>query len=218
MSITPPSTGVTVARLTTSARSSAVRFAAALFATAGVLFIVYPASRPYSSEVGLAGAAAFGSGRWVLAHVAGMVAFGCLAAGCCLLAGSRMAKVGTALSVGLILPYYGTEAFGLHAIGGIAMRYGASNLAETSDAMRYDPVALSMFGAGWVVLAVAGAALARLLWTRGIQAGALLVGAGLALYLPQFFGPPWIRILHGVALAVGLTIVAIRLVTISTDE
>lgn len=190
---------------------SASRLGPVLFATAAVLFVVYPALRPYSSEVGMDGAAAFGTDRWVLAHVAGMAAFGCLAAGCYLLfAGSRLASVSTTLGVGLILPYYGAEAFGLHAIGDAAAQYGSANLAATADAVRYNPVALAMFTAGWIALAVAGVALMRTLWARRMRTGGVLVGAGLVLYLPQFFGPPWLRILHGATLAVGLVIVAIQ--------
>ena len=83
----------------------------------------------------------FGSGRWVLAHVSAMVAFGCL---------------------------YGAEAFGLHAIGRAAVEQGASHLTAVVDAVRYNPVALTMFGAGLIVLAVTSAALARVLWTSGV--------------------------------------------------
>lgn len=178
---------------------------------AGVLFVVYPVLRPYSPEAGFAGARAFGSDRWVLAHLCGMVAFGCLAAATCSLTAQRLPRVSALLGVGLILPYYGAEAFGLHALGRAALDRSEASLTGVSDTVRNNPVALTMFGAGWIVLAIAGVALARLLWMRDARTGAVLVGAGMVLYLPQFFGPSWLRIVHGVLLGVGLVIVAVQL-------
>jgi len=82
-------------------------------------------------------------------------------------------------------------------------------LTAVVDAVRYNPVALTMFGAGLIVLAVTGAALARVLWTSGIRIGAVL-GFGV-LYLPQSFRPPWVRIAHGLILGVGLVLVAFQM-------
>jgi hypothetical protein len=190
---------------------SGAPLAAALFALAGVLFVLYPVLRPYSSEAGLAGARAFGSDRWVLAHLCGMVAFGCLAAAICSLTAQRLPRVSALLGVGLILPYYGAETFGLHALGRAALDRGEGSLTSVADTVRDNPLALTMFGAGWIVLALAGVAVTRALWLRDVRTGAALVGAGMVLYLPQFFGPPWLRIAHGVVLGVGLVIVAVRL-------
>lgn len=47
----------------------------AAFALSGLLFLLYPAVRPFSSEVGLDGARAFGSASWVVAHSLGIGAF-----------------------------------------------------------------------------------------------------------------------------------------------
>lgn len=212
MSSMQSASGVATERLHPAARGGTQPRSAVLCAMAGALFVIYPALRPYTSETGLDGAMAFGSDRWVLAHLGGMLAFGCLAAGSWVLTGRTMARVGMVLGVGLILPYYGAETFGLHAIGRAAMQHGAGNLAAVTEAVRYNPVAISMFGAGWILLAVAGVAVARVLWTRGIQAGAVLIGGGMVLYLPQFFGPPWLRIAHGVVLGIGLAIASIRLI------
>lgn len=184
--------------------------ATTLLAVAAVLFILYPALRPYSSESGLEGATAFGSTRWVLAHVCGMVAFGSLAAAADLLTSARLVRVGLLLGVGLILPYYGAEAFGLHAIGQAALTHGTDDMAGVVDAVRNNPAALTMFGAGLIVLAIAGAALARVLWSASSRVGAALVGSGLVLYLPQFFGPPWVRVAHGALLGVGLLAIAVH--------
>jgi hypothetical protein len=179
----------------------------ALLVVSAVLFVAYPALRPYSSESGVAGARAFGSNRWVLAHTCGMIAFAALAAATLGLAvGSRTQRT-MLLGVALILPYYGAEAFGLHAIGQAALHRGEPSLTSLADAVRNNPVALTLFGAGWIVLAIAGVELARTRWTStGIAA--FLAGAGLVLYLPQFFGPPWVRIAHGVVLAAGLLLLA----------
>ncbi len=185
--------------------------AAAFFVLAGVLFVLYPALRPYSSEAGLAGAGAFGSNRWVLAHPCGMAAVGCFAAATCTLTVPRLPRTTAVLGVGLILPYYGAEAFGLHALGRAALARGDAGLTGVADLVRNNPLALTMFGAGWIVLAVAGVTVARALWLRGTHTGAALLGAGMVLYLPQFFGPPWLRITHGVLLGAGLVIVAVAL-------
>jgi hypothetical protein len=52
----------------------AAAFAAA-FALAGVVFVLYPAIRPFSSEVGMDGARAFASSSWIVAHSLGILGF-----------------------------------------------------------------------------------------------------------------------------------------------
>ena len=178
------------------------------FLAAGALFVAYPALRPYSSEVGLAGAQAFGSGRWVLAHTLAMLAFGCLAAGVYGFTQDRMARSTAVLSAALVLPYYGAETFGLHALGVAALRADDGTLTGISDLVRNNPVALTMFGMGLITLAACGIRLARLGWSQA-KLGSALAGIGLATYLPQFFGPPWVRIAHGILLAVGLVLLAL---------
>ena len=42
---------------------------------AGVLFVAYPALRPFSSETGLEGAQAFASTNWIIAHSLAMAGF-----------------------------------------------------------------------------------------------------------------------------------------------
>ena len=104
-----------------------VRLGALALAGAGVLFVFYPAIRPYSDETSLEGAAAFASNAWIVAHVLAMLAFVLVALG--LLALYRtlqdtpaeglafLTLITTWIGVGLTLPYYGAEAFGLHAVG-----------------------------------------------------------------------------------------------------
>src|SRR5207253_11363369 len=55
--------------------ASRVRLGAASFAIAGVLFLLYPAIRPFSDETSLQGAAAFASTAWIVAHVLAMLGF-----------------------------------------------------------------------------------------------------------------------------------------------
>jgi hypothetical protein len=175
---------------------------------AGTLFLAYPAVRPYSSEAGLAGAQAFGSGRWVLAHTLAMLAFGCLAAGVFAFTQDRMARSTVLVGVGLVLPYYGAETFGLHALGVAAVQGNDGSLTRISDLVRNNPAALVMFGLGLTALAVCGIRLAKLGWAHA-KLGSTLAAIGLVTYLPQFFGPPWIRIAHGMLLAVGLILLAL---------
>src|SRR5438309_1011686 len=135
--------------------ASRVRLGAASFAIAGVLFLLYPAIRPFSDETSLQGAAAFASTAWILAHMLAMVGFTLVMLG---LLGLYLAFRATAvegiafwalavglLSIGLLLPFYGGEAFGLHAIGEEALRQrslalvglageGAGQAAEGSGA------------------------------------------------------------------------------------
>jgi hypothetical protein len=44
-------------------------------AVAGVCFLLYPAIRPFADEDSLAGAEAFASGAWVIAHLLAVLAF-----------------------------------------------------------------------------------------------------------------------------------------------
>src|ERR687888_2550986 len=103
------------------------RFGALALAVAGVLFILYPAVRPWQDEATVAGAIkAMSSGAWVAAHLFAMVGFILVALGLLGLwnalrrtRAERLALgavVTTWIGVGLTLPYYGAEDFGLNAI------------------------------------------------------------------------------------------------------
>src|SRR5690349_18245377 len=101
-----------------------IRMTSACFAVAGLLFVLYPAIRPFSDESSLQGAAAFGSTAWIVAHSLAIVAFVLLVLGLFGMyllfqrtAVERMALVALLSSwigVGLTLPFYGAEVFGLH--------------------------------------------------------------------------------------------------------
>ncbi|CAM3644039.1 hypothetical protein OCAE111667_19950 [Occultella aeris] len=218
---TPSRTGIASGAWIASSAGTATRtsraptFSRAALAVAGVLFVLYPAVRPWTDETTLAGAAAFASQQWVAAHTMGMFAFMLVAAALLVrafatgraLITATLAAVGTAL----VLPYYGAETFGLHAIGLRAVADRDESLLELADTVRYGPVPMTMFGLGLLALAAAGILLARDAWRAGglTRAGGLLTGLMLALYLPQFFGTPAMRIGHGALLAIGCILLAI---------
>ena len=52
-----------------------VRLTSACFTVAGLLFVLYPAIRPFSDEKSLQGTAAFGSTAWIVAHSLAIIAF-----------------------------------------------------------------------------------------------------------------------------------------------
>jgi hypothetical protein len=109
-----------------------VRLGAIALAVAGLLFVLYPALRPFSDEASLEGAAAFAPPAWPVTQVWAMIGFSLLPIGLLGLshtlrgtAHERLAYGAVLLGiggVGLILPFYGAEAFGLHAIGQAALR------------------------------------------------------------------------------------------------
>lgn len=179
----------------------------------GLAFGLYPALRPYADETTLAGLAAMASTGWVVAHLLGMAGFVGLAIAVRTSAGSLVPTGGTARWVGwmtalgaaLVLPYYGAETFGLHAIGSYATAHADLGQLATVDAVRNGPAALATFGAGLILLAVAGVVLvfATRRADRLTRGAAIAVGAALLLYLPQFFGPSELRVAHGLLLGLG---------------
>ncbi|MGW6932434.1 hypothetical protein ACWGE0_20440 [Lentzea sp. NPDC054927] len=161
-------------------------------AAAGLLFLLYPAFRPWEDETTAAGAAAaMGSTAWVASHLFAMIGF--ILVPIALLEIHRTAAITFWVGAGLTLPYYGAEDFGLHEIA------GQPNILELAEAVRYNPVAVTTFAVGLVTMGVAAVMVALKLRTTA----AILFAAGFALFLPQFFTPPAARIAHGVLLAVG---------------
>jgi hypothetical protein len=191
-----------------------VRLGALALAVAGVLFVLYPALRPYSDETSLQGAAAFASNAWIVAHVLAMLGFVLVALG--LLALYRtlrdtpaeglafLALVTIWIGVGLTLPYYGAEAFGLHVLGQEALRQQSAALVGLANDVRYGP-AISMFGPGLLLVGLGAILAAAAVWRSGAlpKWSGVLFGLAFALYIPQFFGSPLIRMAHGLLVAVG---------------
>ncbi|HEY9290609.1 MAG TPA: hypothetical protein VIP98_04940, partial [Microlunatus sp.] len=116
----------------------------------------------------------------------------------------------------LVLPYYGAEAFGLHALGQVALADQDAAMVAAADGFRYHPVAMTVFAAGLLALAACGVRMILLVRRPGSalhRVGLVLAGLGLIAYLPQFFTPIEVRIGHGLLLGVGLLILAISAIT-----
>ena len=163
---------------------------------AGVLFVVYPALRPWGDSTPEGMAAAFGSPFWLVAHMAAMAAFVLVG-----VAGlpSRAAQAAWVAGTALVLPYYGAEAFALHALA------GTPDLPAFAEQIRMGATQVTVFGVGLGLLAVAG-----VLTVVAVGRVGLVFAAGAVLYLPQFFADPPVRIAHGVLLAIGCLVLATR--------
>ena len=177
-----------------------------LLAAAGVSFLLYPTLRGFGPETGAAGADHFGSQTWVAAHVLAMVGFVALALAARTVAGDargRRTELISWLAAASLLPYYGAESFGLHALGSWVRESGTVGALAVADDFRYAPVAMTTFAIGWVLLGWVGAR-----WIRdaaGVSGWfAVPAGIGLLTFLPQFFTPGPVRIAHGALLAVAL--------------
>lgn len=182
------------------------RLGAAALAAAGVLFLLYPAVRPWTDESTLDGArTAMSSTAWVAAHLFAMLGFilvplGLLAVHAAVRRPAALAAaVITWIGAGLTLPYYGAEDFGLHAIS------GSPDLLTLVDKVRYGPVQMTTFALGLALLGVGAILAAVAVWRSrvlGRYAG-VLFAAGFALFIPQFFMPAPVRVAHGVLVAAG---------------
>ncbi|MEV0971826.1 hypothetical protein [Microtetraspora glauca] len=203
----------------TTPSSSRARLGAGSLAAAGVLFLLYPLVRPYSDETTLAGAQAMASSAWVAAHLFAVVGFVLLTLG--LLALHRVldrpltlpAVVVTWIGVGLTLPYYGAEVFGLNVIARRALQEQDASLLALADEFRFGPAAVTMFGGGLLLLGVGVVLAAVAIWRSGVLArwSGVPLAAGFILFLPQFFGSPAIRIAHGGLIAIGGLWVAVEM-------
>lgn len=169
------------------------RLGALALAAAGVLFLLYPAVRPWYDESTVDGATrSMGSSAWVASHLFAMLGF-VLVSLALLSLRSRTPAAVFWTGAGLTLPYYGAEDFALHAVAG-----QQADLLAIAEDFRYGPVAVTMFAAGLLAMAV-GAVLAA----RTTGTGGWLFAAGFVLFLPQFFTPAPVRIAHGVLLLAG---------------
>lgn len=192
-------------------------------ATSGLLMAVYLLLRPYgdsASSVSPEAAEAFASTWWVVAHLAGALSLVQLArVGLRIddLLATRMTMVarwsGLAGAV-LVLPYFGAETFGLHAIG----RAGLADPAALAlvEEVRGNPAALTTFGLGLLLLAVGGLTTA-LAWQGAVRSGrwsapswaAWPLGVGAALVLPQFYLAPAERVGFGIAYAAAAAVLVV---------
>ncbi|WP_375003725.1 hypothetical protein [Aeromicrobium sp. CTD01-1L150] len=188
--------------------------ALALVVAASAL-LLYPILRGYAVEDGTDAAQLYARSAWLWSHVLAMGGFALVAWGLSAVDvwAHRLAVVGVAL----LLPYYGAEAFGLHAMGRRVLETGTPEVLQeqvgAADLFRFEPVAVTTFGLGWLALAVVGVRLLLMLRPAGRweRTGLVLTAAALLTYLPQFFLPPAGRIAHAVVAAVGLGLLAIML-------
>jgi hypothetical protein len=190
------------------------RLGALALAIAGICFLLYPALRPFSDEVTLAGARAFASGAWFAAHLLAMFGFILTALGLLALRDALRptraepvaywALMTFWVGAGLVLPYYGAEDFALRAIGALALHQHNAALLSLANDTRYGP-GIFLFVSGLLLLA-AGAILAAVaVWRSGTLArwSGLPLALGFALFLPQFFGTQPLRVAHGALVAAG---------------
>ncbi len=196
-----------------TASSSRLRLGAVSLPLSGVLFVLYPLLRPFSDEASL----------WILAHLLAVVGFIFVALGLLGLSSAlqhsaarrlaSLALVLTWIGVGLILPYYGAEMFGLRALGQEALRQHSPALLSLVDAVRLGPGAI-VFGVGLLLLAVGAVLVAIAVWRSGTlsRGSGIPFALGFVLYLPQFFGSQPIRVAHGLLVALGCIWLAVGLV------
>ncbi len=197
------------------------RLGAFALVTAGVLFVLYPAVRPWHDETTVAGAtASMSSGAWVASHLFAMIGFILVPLG--LLAvrnavshtrAERLALTAAVTSwigAGLTLPYYGAEDFGLNAI---ARKASPGDLLDLAETVRFSPVAATTFGLGLALLGI-GAVLGGIaIWRSGVlpRYSGIPFALGFALFIPQFYTPPAVRIAHGILVGAGLAYLALAL-------
>ncbi|HCT77039.1 MAG TPA: hypothetical protein DGG94_10135 [Micromonosporaceae bacterium] len=200
------------------------RFGAIALALAGIMFLLYPALRPWHDESTQEGAkASLSSDAWVFSHLFAMIGFILVPLGLFALrnivSNTRAERVAFAalvttwIGAGLTLPYYGAEDFGLNAIARKAVEGQSLDVVGLAEAVRYTPVAVTTFAIGLLALG-AGAVLAAVaIWRSGVlpRYSGVPFAIGFALFLPQFFTPPAVRIGHGVLVAAGLIWMALTL-------
>ncbi len=207
------------------ANTQRTRLAAFALVIAGVCFVLYPAIRPFSDESTLQGARAFATSAWPLAHSLAMVGFILLTLGLLGVYGQLRetpagrlgitALVVTWIGVGLTLPYYGAEAFALHAVGQEALRQNNVDLLVTlTNSIRYGP-AIWLFGTGLLAIAAGTILFAVAIWRSGVLAewSGVLLAAGFALFIPQFFTSQPVRVAHGLLVMIGCWVLAWSMVS-----
>ncbi|ONI80657.1 hypothetical protein ALI22I_46205 [Saccharothrix sp. ALI-22-I] len=175
----------------------------AAFGVAGAFFLLYPVLRPYSDETTVEGLRVMGTSAWVASHMFAVGGFLLVSLGLPVLERSRAAVV-TTIGALLTSVYYGAETFGLYPLGLRAAEDPDPRLLELVEAVRYQPVGITIFAIGLIVLAVGGVMAAVELKSKL----AIPYALGFALFLPQFFTAPPGRMAHGLLLLVGCWLVA----------
>jgi hypothetical protein len=201
---------------------SNLRFSALSIGISGIFFVLYPAIRPFSDETSMDGAAAFASTEWLVAHILAIVAFTLLPLGLLGLYHSLQdttlkplmysAVVLCLVGIGLTLPFYGGETYGLHAIGLEAMAQQKVALVSLANVVR-SGTGLIMFMIGLLTLATSSIIVAITIWRSGSYQkwSGIPFALGMTLYLPQFLVGQPLRIVHGMLVTVGCIWIAVSL-------
>jgi hypothetical protein len=200
------------------------RLGALCFAIAAAMFVLYPAVRPWTDESTVDGAmSAMASNAWVASHLFAIIGFILVPLGLLALWGvvrsSRVEGVALAAAVtswigaGLTLPYYGAEDFGLHAVAVKAAAGEPIDFLGVVDGFRFHPVAATLFGLGLATLAVGAILAAVAVWRSAVlpKYSGVPFALGFALFIPQFFSTPAVRISHGVLVGIGCAWLALVL-------
>ncbi len=113
------------------------------------------------------------------------------------------------IGTGLTLPFYGGEAFGLHAMGQEAIRQHSVALVSLANVVRSGP-GLVMILVGLLLLAIGAVMVAIAAWRSGRYPkwSGIPFALGFGLYIPQFLGTQPIRVAHGLLVAAGCLWVA----------
>jgi hypothetical protein len=113
------------------------------------------------------------------------------------------------IGVGLTLPYYGAEVFGLHAIGQAALQQHNPAILSLINAVRWEQgivfilLGLSLIAIGIILFAI-------VIWRSGIllRWSGIPLAIGFALYIPQFTMPQSIRVVHGLFILIACLVLA----------
>jgi hypothetical protein len=113
------------------------------------------------------------------------------------------------IGIGLTLPYYGAEVFGLHAVGQAVVDRNDPDLMSIVNNIRWEVgifwilAGLAALGAGVILFAIA-------IWRSGRLArwSGIVLAIAFALYIPQFAAGQPLRVAHGVLILIGALILA----------
>jgi hypothetical protein len=197
------------------------RFTAVVLVLSGLFFLLFPLIRPFFDESSIHAAAGFSSARWILAHASGMLGFIMLALG---FLGvylhlqrtnvdrrSFIALVLCWVGVGLTLPFFGAESFGLQVIGRTAQAQGSMEILSMANQVRFGP-GLGFIGVGLLLVAAAAIVLATAVWKSSLKPrwGGIPLAVGLGVYIPQLQGAPFfqpIRIVVALIILAGCVLI-----------
>jgi hypothetical protein len=148
--------------------------------------------------------------------MAGFILFGLALLGVCErlrgTRGERAASWGIVLSwvgIGLTLPYYGAEVFGLHAVGQAVIDRNNSDLMSIANNVRWE-VGIFWILAGLTALGVGVILIAIAIWRSGrlTRWSGIVLAVAFALYIPQFAAGQALRVAHGLLILIGALVLA----------